>query len=259
MFYLKWREYMDIYYAVIVFIFGAVIGSFLNVCIYRIPREESIVYPPSHCTNCRVKIKWFDLIPVISYIVLGGRCRHCGEKISIRYPVIEASAAFLYLMLYIKLGVNVEFMKYTTFISLLIVVAMIDIDTTDVYFKTTAAGFIAGIIFMLIYWSSGFQIKGFIYGGILGGAFLTAIILMTRGGMGWGDMEICVFCGLFLGIRLILVMLFLAFVLGAAVGIILIICGKKSKKDYIPFVPFISIASVITIFLGRDILSLYLF
>jgi leader peptidase (prepilin peptidase)/N-methyltransferase len=93
----------------------------------------------------------------------------------------------------------------------------------------------------------------------LGGAFLTAIILMTRGGMGWGDMEICVFCGLFLGIRLILVMLFLAFVLGAAVGIILIICGKKSKKDYIPFVPFISIASVITIFLGRDILSLYLF
>ncbi|MEY7999863.1 A24 family peptidase [Clostridium sp. Mt-5] len=249
---------MDIYYAVIIFIFGAVIGSFLNVCIYRIPRGESTAYPPSHCTNCGNKIKWYDLIPIISYFVLKGKCRYCGEKISIRYPLIEFITALLYLMLYIKIGIGIDFIKYITFMSILIVVGMIDFDTTDVYFKTTAAGVVFALIFMAVYWNMGFEIRNFIFGGILSGIFFTIIIFITKGGMGWGDMEICVFCGLFLGFKLTLVMMFLSFVLGAAVGMILILSGKKSRKDYIPFGPFISLASIITVFLGGTILNLYL-
>lgn len=250
---------MNIYLAAFIFIFGAAIGSFLNVCIYRIPRGESVVYPPSHCTNCSAKIKWFDLMPIISYIVLGGKCRHCGEKISVRYPVIESAAALLYLMLYAKLGIGLEFVKYAIFISVLIVVGMIDFDTTDVYFKTTAAGIIFALIFIALYWYMGFEIKNFILGGILGGIFFISIIIATRGGMGWGDMEICLFCGLFLGFKFTLVMMLLAFVLGSAAGVILILSGKKSRKDYIPFGPFISMASIITIFWGVDILNFYIF
>ncbi len=250
---------MNIYLAAFIFIFGAAIGSFLNVCIYRIPRGESVVYPPSHCTNCSAKIKWFDLMPIISYIVLGGKCRHCGVKISVRYPVMESAAALLYLLLYAKLGIGLEFVKYAIFISVLIVVGMIDFDTTDVYFKTTAAGIIFALIFIALYWYMGFEIKNFILGGILGGIFFISIIIATRGGMGWGDMEICLFCGLFLGFKFTLVMMLLAFVLGSAAGVILILSGKKSRKDYIPFGPFILMASIITIFWGVDILNFYIF
>ncbi|HBC96631.1 MAG TPA: prepilin peptidase [Clostridium sp.] len=248
---------MNIYYAVAVFIFGTVIGSFLNVCIYRIPKGESVVYPSSHCTNCSTEIKWFDLVPIVSYIVLRGKCRYCGEKISAGYPIIEFATAFLYLMLYVKFGLSIEFARYAVFTGILIVVSVIDFNTTDVYFSTIVTGIVFALAFILLYWHMGLEIKSFIYGGILSGLFFTIIIFVTRGGMGWGDMEICLFCGLFLGLKLSFAAIFLSFMLGSIVGLILILSGKKSKKDYIPFGPFISISSIIAIFLGRNIVNLY--
>lgn len=238
-------------------ILGFIIGSFLNVCIYRIPREESIAYPPSHCTNCNNKIKWYDLIPIFSYIfLLKGRCRHCGEKISVRYPIIEFITGILYLFIFIKYGFTIETIKYISFVTILIVVGMIDLDTTDVYFSTTVMGSIFAILFLFVIGYSHQDFKQYIFGGVLGGGIISLIILLTKG-MGWGDAEICFYSGLFLGFKLTLVMLFFSFIFGSIISLILIALKKKSRKDYIPFGPFIAIAAIFTVFFGDKILMWY--
>jgi leader peptidase (prepilin peptidase)/N-methyltransferase len=238
-------------------ILGFIIGSFLNVCIYRIPREESIAYPPSHCTNCNNKIKWYDLIPIFSYIfLLKGRCRYCGEKISVRYPIIEFITGILYLFIFIKYGFTIETIKYISFVTILIVVGMIDLDTTDVYFSTTVMGSILAILFLFIIGYSHQDFKQYIFGGVLGGGIISLIILLTKG-MGWGDAEICFYSGLFLGFKLTLVMLFFSFIFGSIISLILIALKKKSRKDYIPFGPFIAIAAIFTVFFGDKILMWY--
>lgn len=177
---------MEALMTIFITILGFIIGSFLNVCIYRIPREESIAYPPSHCTNCNSEIKWYDLIPIFSYILLlRGKCRHCGEKISTRYPILEFITGILYLMVYIKFGITLECLKYITFVTVLIVVGMIDLDTTDVYFSTTLTGIVLAVLFILanVYLHQNF--KQYIFGGLLGGGIISIIILITKG-MGWG-------------------------------------------------------------------------
>lgn len=242
----------------IIFIVGAIIGSFLNVCIYRIPREESIVYPPSNCTTCKNVIKGYDLVPIISYLFLKGKCRYCGEKVSIRYPIIEFTTGILFVITFIKFGISLDFAKYIVLISVLLVVGMIDLDTTDVYFSTTLTGIISSVIFLGIYFYIGMPISSYIYGGAIGGGLLSLIILITKGGMGWGDAEICLMCGLFLGLKLTIVMLFLSFVIGSVIGLLLILSGKKSKRDYIPFGPFIAMAAIVTIFVGERIIKLYM-
>jgi leader peptidase (prepilin peptidase) / N-methyltransferase len=241
----------------LVIIYGLLIGSFLNVCIYRIPRNESISFPPSHCTNCGNRIKWYDLIPVISYLFLKGKCRYCGEKISIRYPIIEFTTGVIFLALNIEYGLSFNFFKYALLTCFLIVIGIIDFDTTDVYLKTTASGIITGIVFIVIEHFMHYNILTFIYGGLLGGGVITAIILLT-GGMGWGDLEICAMIGLFLGFKLTIVMLFFSFIFGGFAGIVLILLKLKSRKDYIPFGPYISTSCIFTIFLGERILQWYM-
>ncbi|WP_179632165.1 prepilin peptidase [Clostridium peptidivorans] len=242
----------------IIFILGIIIGSFLNVCIYRIPKEESILYPPSHCTSCKGKLKSYDLIPILSYILLKGRCRYCREKVSIRYPMIEFLTGILYVLVYIKYGVTLETIKYIIMVSILIVIGMIDLDTTNVYFKTTLTGFIVAVTFLALHVYMGLPVINYIYGSIIGGGTLSLIILITKGGMGWGDAEICSVCGLFLGFKLTLLMLFLSFIIGSVIGLALIALKKKTRKDYVPFGPFIVVASIITILWGQDIITWYL-
>ena len=245
--------------SLIIFIFGLLIGSFLNVCIYRIPRNESISYPPSHCTSCGSRIKWYDLVPVISYIFLKGRCRNCKEKISIRYPVIELLGGIIFLLLYLKYGLSFELIKFAVMASILIVIALIDFDTEDVYLKTTLTGIISGLIFAIL--GNYFNITGnflnYIYGGAVSGGLIAIIILLTYG-MGWGDVEICTMCGLFLGFKMSLVMLFFAFVIGGVTGVFLILTHKKKRRDYIPFGPFIALAAVFTALYGGNILLWYM-
>lgn len=241
-----------------IFVFGLLIGSFLNVCIYRIPRGESITFPPSHCTSCKKEIKWYDLIPIVSYMFLRGECRYCGGKISIRYPMIEFITALLFLANYNIYGLTFDFIKFTTFISFLIVIGLIDYDTTDVYFCTTLSGIVSSVIFIAIYLYNHIPVKSYICGGILGGGFLALIILITKGGMGWGDAEICLMSGLFLGFKLTILMLFLSFFIGSIAGIILIILGKKSKKDYIAFGPYIALSAILCVLSGEKIFDLYM-
>lgn len=244
-------------FVLIFLILGIIIGSFLNVCIYRIPRGESISFPPSHCTNCKNKIKSYDLIPILSYMILRGKCRFCGEKISIKYPLIELITGALFAALYIKYNLSFEVIKYASLISFLLVIGFIDLETTDVYFRTTLSGAIAGLIFIAFGYFYGYGINDFIFGGLAASGFIAIIILLTHG-MGWGDAEICGLTGLFLGLKLTIVMVFLSFTLGGVIGIVLMLLKIKSRKDIIPFGPFISIGAILTIFIGNNILNWYM-
>lgn len=244
--------------AILIFIIGLIIGSFLNVCIYRIPREESIVFPPSHCPNCKLNLKLKDLIPLISYAVLRGRCRYCKARISPVYPFIEFLNAILYFLIYIKYGLSLEFIKFAFLASLVIVIGVIDYFTTDIYTNTIIVGLIVGIAFAIISFFVEGSIMIYIIGSLIGGGVISLIILLTNG-MGWGDAELLFIIGLFLGVRLTLVTLFLSFIIGGIVGGILIILKIKSRKDYIPFGPFISIGAVISILFGEFIINKLLF
>lgn len=244
---------------VIIFILGLIIGSFLNVCIYRIPREESIVYPSSHCTECGNEIKKYDLMPLVSYIFLKGRCRYCREKISIRYPIIELICGINFSIIYLVYGLGFNFIKYSIFICFLLVIGIIDYDTTDVYLKTTLSGTLVAITFIFTEkYLYKVNILTYFYGAVVAAVFIMLIILFTNG-MGWGDVEICGMCGLFLGLKLTIVMMMLSFIIGSIISLIFIALKKKTKKDYIPFGPFITIASALVIFLGDKMIQKYMF
>ena len=244
---------------IFVFVFGLIIGSFLNVCIYRIPREESIAFPPSHCTNCNAKIKWYDLIPVVSYIMLRGKCRHCGEKISIIYPIIEILNALLWVITYLNYGFALSFFKYIFLISLFIVIALIDYNTQDIYFNTIIVGIIGAICFIIIesiFYKNVYQILNYALGGLISSGIICIIILITKG-MGWGDAEMCLIAGLFLGFPESLFMLLISFVVGGIISVLLLALNKKKRKDAIAFGPFIAIGTAIMCIYGTQILTWY--
>lgn len=239
-------------------ILGLVIGSFLNVCIYRIPREESIAFPPSHCRNCNHKLMVLDLFPLFSYIFLIGKCRYCKEKISIRYPLIEALNALLYLVIYLKFGIALVTLKYCILSSVLIVIGMIDFDTQFVFTSTTIFGGVIGVLFIIIqailYKTGTIDL---ILGGVIGFVIIGVIVIITKG-MGEGDIEIASVCGLFLGVKGILLGLFLSIILGGIVGIVVLYLKLKKAKEKMAFGPFIAIGSFISMILGSEILKFYL-
>lgn len=241
-----------------VFIIGTIIGSFLNVCIYRIPRGQSILYPSSKCTNCNTRIEFFDLVPILSYIFLRGRCRHCNNKISPMYIIIEILTGISFVFIFLKYGLVFEFFKYSIFIVILLLIAAIDIYNMNVYFSTIVIGISLAIIFLIFEYFYGYYIKTFFYGGIVSGIFIYLIIMITGGGMGWGDVEVCAIAGLFLGLKLVVFMIMISFFLGTLIGIILLILKVKSRKDYLPFVPFIFVASLITVLVGDKFIKLYI-
>lgn len=246
---------MDIF---LVVIFGLVIGSFLNVCICRIANEESIAFPPSHCTNCGYELKAKDLIPVLSYIFLGGKCRSCKEKISIQYPIVEILNAILYIAIYLKFGFTLNLFKFCLFASLLIVIGFIDFKTKYVYNSTVVFGVVSGILFAVLEWM---EIKSipwnYIAGAFIGFGIIYFIVILTRG-MGEGDIDIALICGLFLGIKGILVTLFLAIILGGIVATIILIFKLKERKAEIAFGPYLAIGGIIACLYGSRLIDIYL-
>ena len=242
----------------VVAVLGLCIGSFLNVCIFRIPKEESISFPPSHCTNCNYKLKCKDLIPVFSYIFLRGRCRNCKQKISIQYPCIELLNCVLYIFIYMEYGFTIETLKFMILASLMIVIGMIDLKTQYVYSSTIVIGAIAGIIFFVAEWiNDGSFPKDKLIGMLIGLILIGLIVLLTRG-MGVGDIEIVALSGLFLGIRGSIFTLFTSFVLGGIAGILIMIIKKKGRKEAIPFGPYIAIATIMSIYVGNYVINYYL-
>jgi leader peptidase (prepilin peptidase)/N-methyltransferase len=254
---------MESIFPITIFILGLLIGSFLNVCIYRIPKGESIAFPPSHCGSCGSNIKAYDLIPVISWMLLRGKCRSCSEKISGRYALVELSTAILFLLTYFQYGISINLLKYLILIPFLIVIAMIDYDTMEVYTTTTWIAIAAGIVLIAVNFYQGQPIATYVYGGILGAGTITFIILLTKlilgtEGMGWGDAEICGLCGLFLGFKLTFMMLFFSFIIGGIIGVYLLSFKKKKGRSEMPFGPSIIIATFFIIIYGEKILNWYL-
>ncbi|MCB2298685.1 prepilin peptidase [Clostridium tagluense] len=254
---------MESIFPISIFILGLLIGSFLNVCIYRIPRGESIAYPPSHCTSCGSNIKSYDLIPVISWIFLSGKCRGCGQKISIRYALVELATGILFLLTYFQYGVSIFLLRYLILIPFLIVIAMIDYDTMEVYTTTTWVAIAMGIVLLGVNFYMGEAVATYLYGALFGAGFIIIIILLSKliigtEGMGWGDAEICGLCGLFLGFKLTLIMMFFSFIIGGIVGIYLLRFKKKNGRSEMPFGPSIIMATFLIIIWGDKILNWYL-
>ncbi len=246
--------------SLMVFIFGLLMGSFLNVCIYRIPKGESIAYPPSHCYSCKRVLKPLDLIPVLSYILLGGRCRGCGSRISIRYPIIELLTGLMLMLVYHRLGLDSDFFFYGALACILIVIALIDMDHLIIPDGLVVAGLAVGVLYRLLALTEAGGGKGIldgIIGLLVGGGIFLLIALISNGGMGGGDIKLMAMLGLWFGWRNILIISLIAFIIGSIISILLLISKRKSRKDVIPFGPFIVIAAFIML-LQQEIIGWYL-
>lgn len=236
---------------------GLLIGSFLNVCIYRLPLGQSVVLPPSHCMQCGTRLGWQDLIPVISYLVLRGRCRHCKSKYSARYTLVELLTGVLFVWCLTAAGISMFLIKALSLTAFMIVISFIDYDHQLILDKVLLLFSIAGVIINLILAEIG--ISDMLLAALLGGGLLLLIAVVSRGGMGGGDIKFAAALGLWVGWKLTLVCLFLAFVFGGIVGVLVLALHIKGRKDYIPFGPFIAAALFITILYGEDILDWYFY
>ncbi len=252
---------------IIIFILGLlglIVGSFSNVCIYRIPKNESIIFPASHCSKCRKTIKPIDNIPLLSYILLKGRCRHCKSKISIQYPIVELLTGLIYLIIYLIYGLTIQTLIYIILSSALIIIAFIDLNEQIIPDVISLPGIVIGFIlsFFVTYISFVDSILG-ILGIAVGGGIILIIglggsVIFKKEAMGGGDIKLAAMIGAFLGYRYIIISLFLGFFLGALTGIILIMAKIKSREDVVPFGPFIVLGSFITLLWGEQIISWYL-
>lgn len=245
---------------------GCTIGSFLNVVIYRLPREKSIVSPPSACPACQKPIRFYDNIPILSYILLRGKCRSCGAKISMRYLLIELLTGLLFLFLFRKFGFTFELLVFMIFISLLIAISVIDLDFQIIPDVLSLGGIIVGFLLAILrpffrYLDPKFGILDSLYGILLGGGILFAIAWLyefftKREGMGGGDIKLLGMIGAFCGIKGVIFSLVSGSVAGTLVGIPLMLAKGKDSKYAIPFGPFLSLGALIYVFKGESLIRL---
>ena len=248
----------------IVFLFGSVVGSFLNVCIYRIPRGESIIMPSSRCPSCNTPIKIWDNIPILSYVMLGGRCRSCKVKISLRYPLIEAMNALFYTALLWRFWIGWHTFFYFVLASALIVITFIDLDFQIIPDSITLPGILIGLIAgslilpdPFLRWSL-LGYKASISGALTGFILFYIVAVLSRGGMGGGDIKMMAMVGALMGWKSVLLTTFLGSLLGSVWGISLMVFKGKGRKTKIPFGPFLAAGVIITLFSGQEILYWYL-
>lgn len=244
--------------ALIFFLLGLVIGSFLNVCIYRIPRNISIIKPFSFCPNCGNPIKPWHNIPIISFILLRGRCAYCSSKISFRYPLVEAINGFLYCLSYIKFGLDLSLPFILFFVSSLIVISFIDIDFQIIPDKISIPLILLGVVLSLL--NKGFlniasNLKDSLLGILIGGGVLLVVSIISKGGMGGGDVKLNAAVGAYLGWKSVLLTIFLGSLVGSVVGLVVL---KKTGNRKIPFGPFLAFGALVSLFFGNQILSWYI-
>ena len=241
-------------------LYSLILGSFLNVCIYRIPRGESIVYPPSHCPNCKTRIKPYDLIPVLSFIILKGRCRTCHEKIPLRYPIVEILSLLCAISAYSKFGFSVRTWIAYFIGFVLIYISFVDVDTLEI---SNLSILILFVLSSLLYFlDKGFSlanIKHLILGGIYSSFVVLVIYLFSRGkAMGFGDVLLLFVGGVGFDFGKAIVVNFLSFVIGAIYGVLLLLLGRNTLKTHVPFAPFISVSIYITLLFGDEIVRWYI-
>ena len=249
---------MDFYINLIILSLGLCIGSFINVCIYRIPISKSIVSPPSSCTSCGERIKAWDLIPIISYILLRGKCRNCNIKVSIKYPLIELLVGIMFLLTFIYFGFGIEFIIYSIIVSIFIIILFIDLEHMIIPDGLNVILAVLGLILNIVLKEDGYVTIGLdmLYGLLLGGGFF--FILALFGGMGGGDIKLMAALGIIFGWKMLIPLMFLSFMFGGVFGIILLSLKSKGMKDMIPFGPYIVVASTIIIVYGQEIIDWYM-
>ncbi len=248
--------------SVFVFILGLFIGSFINVCIHRLPIKESIVFPFSYCPSCKTPIKAYDNIPIISFLWLRGRCRACQSAISWRYPIVEFLHAAGYLFILHQFGPALETILYALFFSSLVAITFIDLAHQIIPDVITLPGIVLGLLAGSTVLPPGPRnaFLGLFFGG--GFFYLIAIlslVLLKKEGMGGGDIKLVAMIGAILGWQGVLLTVFFASVLGSVVGLTLIFSRLRSRMDPIPFGPFLAIGALLSLFFGNDILDWYFY
>ena len=266
--------------AVVAGLFGAVAGSFLNVVIHRLPAGESIVFPGSHCPRCGAPIRPWDNIPVLGWIALGGRCRDCREPIDPRYPLVELANALLWAALALRFGPGFQLFAFAALCSALLAITLIDVDHWIIPDAITLPGIAAGLAASFFLPPRGSLVAEFLHHRLgldrlpgflaslgfwdslaallLGGGLFYIVAVVSRGGMGGGDIKLTAMMGAFLGMRDLGVAIFIGLLAGSAVGIGLMIAGRKTRKDAIPFGPFLALGGICAVFWGRSLVAWYL-
>jgi leader peptidase (prepilin peptidase) / N-methyltransferase len=236
---------------VAVVLFGLAIGSFLNVVIVRVPEGRSLWHPRSACPGCSAQLAWHDNIPVLSFLWLRGRCRRCGIRISPRYPIVEGVTAAA-----LAFGPTGDFMVAAVLLATLVVVTAIDLKHQLIPDVITLPGIVVGLAANLaighVSWLDS------VIGIVMGGGLFLVIILVSRGGMGGGDMKLGAMLGAFLGWKALLFALFAAIVLGGVVAIAVLVSGLRGRKDPIPFGPFLAAGGAMALFWGERIINWWL-
>jgi leader peptidase (prepilin peptidase)/N-methyltransferase len=246
-------------------LFGGLIGSFLNVCIHRLPLKESLLWPRSRCPGCAAMITWYDNLPVLSYVMLRGRCRACRRRISWRYPLVEILNAAGYGLIVWRFGLSASAFTYLLLWSVLIVISFIDLDHMIIPDRITipgmVLGLVAGTLLLPNWWDS---LLGFLVGGgILYFMAWVSPYLFGKEGMGGGDIKLLAMIGAFLGWVPAILTIFLGSVVGSIVGITLMgvrAMNREARLSFdkpLPFGPFLSVGAVVAIFYGQQILAWY--
>ena len=236
---------------ILIFFCGAIIGSFLNVCIYRIPMGLSVIHPPSRCPQCQTPIKWHHNIPVFSWLLLKGRCAYCGTGFSIRYPFVEALNGFLFALFFYRFGFHAVTLIVFLLVATLVVISFIDLDhqiIPDVIsLPGIPAGFLCSFLVPWISWQD--SLLGILFGG--GSLLAIALIyelLTKKEGMGFGDVKLLAMLGAFLGWPAVFPIIFIGSVAGSLVGIPLMFLHGADGKFALPFGPFLSLGALIYLF-----------
>lgn len=261
---------IDLPINIFVLILGASVGSFLNVVVYRLPAGLSLLHPPSRCPKCLNRLKPYDNVPVFGWLWLRGRCRYCRNPISARYPLVEAATGILFLLVFWQFGSSVQTLGYWAFLSFLMALSLIDLDTMTLPNALTQSGLVAGLAFQFVVgFLPGFKLAGVpnqlmvgVIGAVLGIWLFDAIIFIGsivfgQAAMGGGDAKLAAMMGAWLGWKLLLLAGFLACTLGAFVGGGAIALGLLSRRQPMPFGPFLALGAAITVFLGEAIISTY--
>lgn len=246
---------MNVVWIILFFIYGAIFGSFFNVVGLRVPKKESIVSPPSHCTTCNRKLRPLDLIPIFSFIALRGKCRGCGQKISPVYPLMEFITGALFAFSYSQLGFSLELIIALLFVSLLVIITVSDLAYMLIPDKVLLPFAITLLILRwpiptTPWWDS-------LLGAAVGFSVLFLIAVVSKGGMGGGDIKLFFVIGLVLGTVNTLLTLFLASLIGSVVGIYVLKKTGKGRKTPVAFGPSIAAAAIISYFFGTDFVEWY--
>lgn len=248
---------MEIGILIIYLVLGLVVGSFLNVVILRLKTAESIVVGGSHCPNCKKPIRWYDLIPIVSFVLLRGRCRDCNEKISLQYPLVEATSAVFFALSYLLYGLSWMSALSIIILSLLLVIVVYDLK--EMMIPEIFSWILVAVVILGQAVLNYNQIGQVILGGLVGGGVLGLLVLLSKGNwMGDGDIKIGLAIGLFLGFPVAVFSIFSAFVTGAILGGSLLLLKIKKRKDQLPFTPFLVLGLIIAMVWGQQIINWYL-